>query len=228
MLAVRLFTSLLALLAACGAWARQDPRAVQRTVDEFLAIQTKGLPGAVSFTVGAIDPNNNLTPCSALEAFAAPGARLWGRSTVGVRCRDEAGWSLYVPVRIAVVGEYLVAARALAQGQVLAEGDLATSRGDLAELPAGILTEPALAVGRTLSMSVVAGRPVRSDMLRQPLAVQQGQSIKVLARGSGFNVSTEGKALANAADGQVVQVRTASGQTVSGIARAGGWVEVRH
>jgi flagella basal body P-ring formation protein FlgA len=39
-------------------------------------------------------------------------------------------------------------------------------------------------------------------------------------------VSSEGKALNNATDGQIAQVRTSSGQTVSGIARTGGIVEV--
>jgi flagella basal body P-ring formation protein FlgA len=41
-------------------------------------------------------------------------------------------------------------------------------------------------------------------------------------------VSSEGKALNNASDGQVVQVRAASGQTISGIARPGGMVEVSY
>ena len=41
-------------------------------------------------------------------------------------------------------------------------------------------------------------------------------------------VSAEGRALANAADGQTVLVRGPSGQTISGIARSGGIVEVRY
>ena len=41
-----------------------------------------------------------------------------------------------------------------------------------------------------------------------------------------FRVSAEGKALANAAVGQLAQVRTNAGQTVSGIAKADGTVEV--
>jgi flagella basal body P-ring formation protein FlgA len=39
-------------------------------------------------------------------------------------------------------------------------------------------------------------------------------------------VSAEGKALANVGVGQLAQVRTASGQTVSGVARPDGTVEV--
>jgi flagella basal body P-ring formation protein FlgA len=48
----------------------------------------------------------------------------------------------------------------------------------------------------------------------------------VVSRGSSFAVTAEGRALNNAAEGQLAQVRMASGQTVSGIARADGSVEI--
>lgn len=219
---------LVALLSSAPAVARQDVAPVRQAVEEFLRVQTRGLPGAASFTVGSIDPQNNLQPCPALDAFLPPGARPWGRTTVGVRCLVEGGWSLYVPVTVKVMGEYLVSARPLAQGQLVAADDVARQNGDLAELPAGILTDPVQAVGKTVSMGVASGRPLRSDMLRQPLFVQQGQSVKVLSRGAGFQVATDGRALNNAASGQVAQVRTANGQTVSGIARSNGIVEVTY
>ncbi len=214
------------LLQAAVAHARQDPAEVKRVIEDFLQVQTRGLPGQASFTVGAIDPNNHLAPCPALEAFLPAGSRPWGRINVGVRCQAAAGWSIYVPVQVRVLGEYFVTARPLARGQAVAAGDLARRQGDLTELPAGVVTEEAQAVGKVLGISVQSGQILRSDILRAPLAVQQGQSVKIVSAGKGFRVSAEGKALANAVDGQVVQVRTASGQTVSGIARTGGTVEV--
>jgi len=50
--------------------------------------------------------------------------------------------------------------------------------------------------------------------------------VKILSGGNGFRVSAEGRALNNAQEGQVTQVRTGGGQTISGVARAGGTVEV--
>lgn len=222
------FLFLLSVCLAPLAHARQEPAEVKRVIEDFLRVQTRGLPGRADFTVGAIDPHNNLVPCPALEAFLPAGGRPWGRTNVGVRCQLEGGWSIYVPVQVRVMGEYFVTARPLARGQAIAAGDLARRQGDLAELPAGVVTEEAQAIGKTLNVSVQSGQILRSDILRAPLAVQQGQSVRVVSRGKGFQVATEGKALANAADGQVVQVRTASGQTVSGIARTGGTVEVSY
>jgi flagella basal body P-ring formation protein FlgA len=58
--------------------------------------------------------------------------------------------------------------------------------------------------------------------------VQQGQTVRLVASGAGFSVTTEGLALNNAGEGQPARVRLASGQVVSGMARAGGFVEAVH
>ena len=71
------------------------------------------------------------------------------------------------------------------------------------------------------------GSPL-GDQLLAPLVVRQGQSVRVVSKGSSFSVSAEGKALNNAADGQVAQVRMSSGQTVSGVAKADGSVEIAY
>lgn len=222
----KLIFVVLALLVAAASHARQDPGAVRKAVEDYLRVQTKGLPGQVSFTVTGLDPNNNLVPCAPLEVGQAPGARAWGRTNVRVRCLQEGGWSVFIPVHIKVVADYLITAKPLAPGQVITETDFALQAGDLSDLPSGTLTDAAQAVGRTVSMSIPAGRPLRSDMLKQAVVVQQGQSVKVYSRGAGFQVTNEGKALNNAAEGQIVQVRLGNGQMVSGIARTGGQVEV--
>ncbi|MDP2795677.1 MAG: flagellar basal body P-ring formation chaperone FlgA [Sulfurisoma sp.] len=224
----RLLFLFLAAALATNAFARQDPAPVKRAVENFLRVQVKGLPGQATFSVGTIDPNNQLVSCPSFDVAMPPGARPWGRTQVSVRCQAEGGWSLFVPVHIKVSGDYLVTARPLGQGQMLQDADLARQHGDLTEMPNGILTDPGQAVGRTLAMALPAGRPLRGDMLRQAVVVQQNQSVKVVAKGAGFAVANEGRALTNAVEGQVVQVRLANGQVVSGVARAGGTVEVNY
>lgn len=224
---MKLCAALLIALLSGTAMARQDPNEVRRVVEEFLQAQTRGLPGEVSFVVGHVAQNNNLAPCPALEAFMNPGTRPWGRTSVGVRCPvPGSSWTLYVPVEVRVVADYVVTARGLTRGEVLDAEDLTTRKGDLARLPAGVLTNSDEAIGKVLRVSLGSGQIVRSDALRPDHVVRQGQTVKVMSSGTGFRVATEGRALNNAAEGQVVQVRTASGQTLSGVARAGGVVEI--
>ncbi len=223
------FLCAILLLFALPAAARQDAGPVKKAIEAFLQIQVKGLPGQASFSIGSIEPQNNLPPCQSLAVSLPPGARAWGRTNVNVRCQAEGGWSIFVPVHIRILGNYLVTARSLTLGQIVTEADLTKNHGDLTDLPAGILTEPGQAIGKSVAQSITSGRPLRSDMLRQVQVVRQGQSLKVISKGPGFQVAGgEGPALGSAAEGQTVQVRLQNGHVVSGIARAGGVVEVTY
>lgn len=208
--------------------AQAGPSPLYRALDDYLRTQTQGLPGKVSYRITPLDSRTQLAACDAFEPFQPAGAAPWGKTTVGVRCLGPSSWTIYVQVQISVQSSYLVAARPMAAGQIVGAGDFVSRTGDLATLPATILVDAEQAVGRTVKIGLAAGQPLRSDQLIAPWAVQQGQTVKTVSRGAGFSVSGEGKALNNAQEGQVVQVRTPSGQTVSGIARPGGVVEVAY
>ena len=200
---------------------------IHQTVEELVARQTAGLPGKVSFTIGAIDTRLNLPVCPAPQAFLPTGTRLWGRASVGVRCTGGTAWTIYVPVSIKVMTEVVVAAHALARGHTLQAGDFMLQEADLGELPGAVVVNPEQALGRIVTVSVAPGQPLRQDLLRAPPAIRQGQSVTLLAQGPGFKISAAGKAVNNAAEGQVAQVRTPSGRTINGIARMGAIVEIQ-
>lgn len=199
---------------------------LRMTVENYLRTQTRGLPGEVQISVGTLDPRLQLPACSAFAPFLPPGAQLWGRVTIGVRCQGPASWTVYLPVQIQVIGNYLVTARPMNPGEALQPGDFALQKGDLTAMPAGVLTSPEQAAGKTLRSALGGGMPVRSDMLIAPFVVQQGQDVRLVTQGQGFSASNDGKALNNAAEGQVARARTSNGQTVSGIARQGGIIEI--
>jgi flagella basal body P-ring formation protein FlgA len=206
--------------------ARQDPNALRAVAEQFLLAQAAGLPGEVSVKVGAVDPRTALAGCPAPEAFLNPGARAWGKTTVGVRCTAPSAWTIYLQAQVNVKAEYVAAAVPLAQGQAVEQGQLMLVKGDIAAMPNGIITDMAQAIGRTPTVSLAAGTPLRLDTLRSKPVVQQNQAVRLVLNGNGFSVSSEGRAIGTAGEGQVVQVRTQSGTVVSGTAKAGGMVEV--
>ncbi|MFP5391818.1 MAG: flagellar basal body P-ring formation chaperone FlgA [Gammaproteobacteria bacterium] len=224
-----LFTTLVfstSLALAGPAPARQDPAALRQVAEQFLQGQSAGLPGQVTITVGNIDARMNLAACAAPEAFQQPGAKPWGKTTVGVRCTAPVAWTVYIQAQVSVLGQYVAAAVPLAAGKPIDATQLVMVSGDLGTLPNGVATELSQAVGRTSAMPLAAGAPLRIDMLRSQPVVQQGQAVRVVSKGAGFSVSAEARAIGTAGDGQVVQVRAGNGAILSGVARAGGTVEV--
>ncbi|WP_342119123.1 flagellar basal body P-ring formation chaperone FlgA [Pseudoduganella sp. OTU4001] len=211
---------------APAAPARMDHAALRQVAEQFLTVQTAGLPGKVTVSVGAVDPRLNLAPCPAPEAFLMPGARAWGKTTVGVRCAAPSPWTVYIQSQVSVLGSYVAAAVPLVQGQSIEESQLAIMQGELTALPPGIATDKAQLIGRTSNLSISAGTPLRLDLVKAKPVILQGQLVKLVSKGNGFSVSAEGKAAGSAAEGQVVAVRTGNGQQISGIARTGGLVEV--
>jgi flagella basal body P-ring formation protein FlgA len=207
---------------------RQDLGTLKQTAEQFLRTQAKGLPGEVRVTVGAIDPRLKLPACTVPEAFLPPASKVWGKTTVGVRCTTPSSWTIYVSAQVQVHGEYIAAATPLAQGQTISQADLARVKGDLTALPAGVITDVSQALGRSAATNIALGSPLRQDALRTQQAIQQGQAVRVVVNGAGFSVSSEARALNNAYEGQLTQVRTPAGQVVSGIAKLGGIVELAY
>jgi flagellar basal body P-ring formation protein FlgA len=205
---------------------KQNLNLIKEKIAEFLQTQTIGYPGKVKTQVGAIDPNLKLARCHDLQIFMPGGSRAWGKTTVGAKCEAPSAWTIYVQANVNVLAQYLVAAAPLGQGQIVTAQDVIFENGDLTQLPAGVFTDATQAIGRSVNISMNAGTVLRQEMLKITPVVQQGQTVKLISSGAGFSVSAEGKAMGKANEGQVVQVKVSSGQLVTGIAHAGGQIEV--
>lgn len=204
----------------------QDLEKIRAGVIQFVSRQTEPQSGSVSVTAEPLDPRLRMPVCPGMEYFVPSGSRLWGNSNVGVRCSSPSPWTVYVPVNIRITAEIVFAARPLPSGHKISEADILLKSDDLTQYPTGVITDPKQALGKIVGFSVAPGYPLRPDMLKAPHVIVQGQSVKIVAQGRGFQVNAEGKALTSAAAGQIVSVRTPSGQIIKGTAKEGGIVEV--
>lgn len=205
---------------------QQDGESIRRAALAYLQQQSAGLPGKVDISVATVFPRG-LAACTTLEPFLPTGARVWGRTTVGVRCSGERPWTLYLQAKVSIHATYFLASRSIAPGELLSASDLIARDGDLTLLPQAVITDPAQAVGAVSLMRVSAGLPLRRDMLKSADSVTIGQSVKVVAQGANFAISAEGSAMNNASPGQPVRVKTANGQIIQGIVKDGGTVVIQ-
>ncbi|NCN88859.1 MAG: flagellar basal body P-ring formation protein FlgA [Gallionella sp.] len=203
---------------------RQDPAAIRAVADAYAREQTRTLPGTVHIEIGNIDPRLALDACPSLRAYLPAGAKLFGHTSIGVRCEVPHRWSILVPATIRVTVERLVSNRPLAQGSLISEADFTLQRGEMDR--SGILLSPEQALGKKLKYAIGAGQVLRADMLREPNVIRQGQTVTLAVQGGGFHISRQGYALNDAGAGSTVRIRLASGQVMTARATADGAAEM--
>lgn len=207
---------------------RQDLGVLMQVAERFLLEQATVMPGTASVKVTPPDNRLQLARCDAPEPYLASGARMLGKTSVGVRCTSPVAWNVFLPATVSVMVSYVASASPLPQGQRLTAADLVLKQGDLAQLPAGVLNDTAQAQGRSLQLAVAAGTPLSRAMLKTVIIVQAGQPVRLVAQGAGFSVSAEGRAVTAGGEGDLVQARTASGQVIGGIVQADGSLMVKY
>lgn len=212
--------------AATAPAGQEDGETIRRAALAYLEQQTVGLPGKVAVNVKQVFPRG-LAACTTLEPFMPTGARLWGRTTVGVRCAGAKPWTLYLQAQVSIEATYYLAAHQIEPGSVVTAEDLLARDGDLSNLPRAIITDPSQAVGAMALARISAGMPLRQDLLKSASAVTIGQTVRVVAQGQDFTISSEGSVMNNASPGQQVRVKMAGGQVISGIVRDGATVQVQ-
>jgi len=210
---------------APAAASQADTAAIARVAQDYLRGQLAALPGTPAITLDPIDAARH-PACAELLPFLPSALRPRARMTVGVRCAAPQSWTLYVQATVSVPGQYYVAARPIPAGQALRPDDLAAREGDLVTLPRGVMLDAQAILGMRARSRIAAGQTIRASALRSAEAVTRGQQVRITAQGRGFVVSGEGEALDDAPPGAAVQVRTPSGQIVSGIVRSATLVEV--
>jgi flagella basal body P-ring formation protein FlgA len=204
----------------------QSLPAIQHAVEAFVKEKTVGLPGEYTVTATRVDSRLKLSKCSQLQPYLPSGSRLWGNSSVGVRCAGPESWSLYVPVQIKVANQVLVAVRPITSGQQVQPGDVELQLRDITRFAGSALTSLDQVTGRNVVAPIPNGTILRAEQFRAANVIRQGQTVQITAKGTGFTVTSDGQAMGNAAIGQVITVKTRSGQLIKGIARGEGVVEV--
>lgn len=174
-----------------------------------------------------VDARLRLARCgSPLSARASTGYARGTRLTIAVSCTAPA-WQVYVAVVIHAKTGVVVAARPLAARTLVASGDVAIAEHDIADLPAGYVTDPAAVVGRALLRPLAQGEPVERGQLQAQAVIERGQRVTLVWQSSGIKVSAEGEARSAAATDERVRVKNlSSGREVEGVVRGAGVVEV--
>lgn len=199
----------------------QSPESILATAQAHLEQSARAQhAGRVEIGMGYLDPRLRLTRCTQpLEAFQAAGARPTGRTSVGVRCPDVAGWTIYITANVDVFGKALVTTRTLARSAALASGDVQLVETSLANLGAGYLDDSADIDGMVTSRPLPAGTVLTPAMLKAQQLVRRGDRVSLVGGEGPIQVEMVGEAMSDGARGQRVRVRALNSQRI-----VEGWV----
>lgn len=180
-------------------------------------------------TAQTLDPRLRLAGCAdAPEAFLSdPRGAVRSVTTVGLRCRGPAPWTVYVRVGVEAVGTVVVARRTLARGERVSAADLRLERRRLDQLAYGWFESTAAVVGRPVLRPVPANAALTPAVLGHQHQVEKGQRVELRASTGGISVGMPGEALTDGAQGERIRVRNlSSNRVVEGIVRSPKVVEV--
>lgn len=208
----------------------QSPETLRSLAMTFLEQQTAQQPEQeAEISIGRLDRRLRLTECTVTPtAFLAPGAKLQGKLSVGLRCTGQKPWTVYIPAQIKNYVNVITAAHALPRGRQLSDSDLITSRQDVSQLRGGYFTKIRNVNGQILKRSMSAGQAFSVTNVKPPLLIRRGDEVVILASTGGLQVRVKGKALKDAALGERVPVRNKqSKRIIQGTAIKPGTVSVQ-
>jgi flagellar basal body P-ring formation protein FlgA len=206
--------------------AQAHPPATDDTIRNFVSRQSTAGVGRLEVKVGQLDARLQLAPCASVEPYLPPGVRLWGRTSIGLRCIEGAKWNVLLPITVSVYGTALVAQRALVAGELARAVDFMPAETELTREPTLPIRDAAILNGQVLTRPLSAGQILRAEHLRQPALLSAGDPVKVRLLGDGFAVNAEGVAMAPGLLGQALRVRMESGKIINGIVRES-FIEMR-
>jgi flagella basal body P-ring formation protein FlgA len=218
-----------AVIVVCGLFAvglpanadEAAPALAAALVDQVrtLALDKATGPGAarIEVVVGQLDPRLHLAPCDRIEPYLPPNVRLWGKSRIGLRCKEgRTAWNVYLPIVVKAWGRALVVPAGAAAGSVIGEADLDEAEVDLAEELTPTFFDRKLVVGRTLAQALRPGQAVRQGHIKSRQWFAAGETVKLVAAGEGFALEGVGQAITNGIEGQPARARTENGHIVTG------------
>jgi len=179
---------------------------------------------STTVSIGNIDNRLTLPACgSPLDTFLPSGAKVQGKTTVGVRCQSPKPWTLYVPANVTTVTQVLVTSSPLRRGHIVTAADISLQSTNTSQLNTAYLSNPDAVIGKALKKNLANRAFFTSAVLTQPHIIHKGQHVDLQAGLGGLKVSASAIALTSGAVGDKIGVKNlSSGKIVEGTILAPG------
>ncbi|MFC3907803.1 flagellar basal body P-ring formation chaperone FlgA [Legionella dresdenensis] len=213
----RLICGILLVLTATLSYAEEEEQQslsvlsalVEQHLMQELASQNAN---KIRINTDKIDPRLQLKACAddKLEVFN-PHQTTAQTTTMGVRCTEkENHWTVYIPVKITIMKQVIVANRALTKGAIVSPLTIDLQEVDVSQLKQGYFTEVDEVLGMSCKSQIQSGTILTPAQLQKPLLIHKGEQVTIQALNEGFKVSMSGVALEDGSIGEHINVKNIS------------------
>lgn len=173
--------------------------------DRIRSSVVEALGGAVSAGDVALSSTLKVTDCSSRLLAVAQGTR-----NVEVRCEDEQGWRIFVPVRIEQIATVVVMARAARAGVPISADQVTIQQRDMVSVAGVAFHDPQQVVGKIPRRGLPPGAVLLDSHLAGSVLLKRGDPVTIQASVAGISVRMEGRAMGSATLGGRVNVENVS------------------
>lgn len=162
----------------------------------------------VKIHIGNLDPRLKLAKCDNNLTFKInePPQNV-SHITIKTSCINNQRWTIYIPAKIEVYANVLVAKRSLSRGHLFTQEDLDYRQINTASSGSSYIEDMTRVLGMKLKRPISSGDIIRLSTLKKPNIVRKGQTVIVTSKSRFLSVETEGIALISGKLGQQIKVK---------------------
>jgi len=201
---------------------------ITAAAEEFLSTYSFESEFPVEYTINRLSNRLALAYCEdPVQVDFSHNAKQFGKTHLTAACPSGKRWKINIGVDLNVYHNTVTMKHALNRGVVVGEKDLLLKKLERSKIYTDFYSQKSDIVGLVTTMPLRAGQIVSSRVVNVANLVTKGQTVILVARAGGINISTKGKALNSAQRGGNVRVQNKdSGRVVEGIAVDTGKVEI--
>ncbi len=113
-----------------------------------------------------------------------------------------------------VYGPMLVAARDLRLEQILTPADIRLEEHEVEDNSEFYLEDSAQVIGKVPARVIRTGTPITERLLQNPIVIEVGAAVQIVANYKGIQVKTEGIAMQRGRVGKIIRVRNAASSKI--------------
>jgi flagella basal body P-ring formation protein FlgA len=186
----------------------ESHQTIKQKASAFLATKLDGIGNEYSLQIRPIDQRLKLKKCPSEIAINLPSNTVKpGRNTLSVSCTSDTSWRVFMSAYVKLFAYVIASKHPLNKGHLIQKNDLVVKKIEVTNVRSSYLTNIALAINKVLKRRVNRGDIISVNNLAKPILVNKGDTITILAKNNGFQISMKGTALTAGGKGDKIRVK---------------------